>query len=73
MQGRLGSTVAKLRLHGENSGERGLGELEVLGANRGVSGADDDEAELTEAVDTAGAERRPQNGRETTTSGGGSF
>jgi hypothetical protein len=69
-QGRLGLTVVELRLHRENSGECGLGEPEGLGANRGVSGATDDEAELTEAADTAGAQRQPQNGHETTASGG---
>ena len=62
--------MAELRLHGENSGEHGLGKPERLGANRGVSGADDDKAELTEAADTAGAQRRLQNGRETMASGG---
>jgi hypothetical protein len=35
-QGRLGATVAELWLHRKNSGERGLGGQEGLGANRGV-------------------------------------
>jgi hypothetical protein len=63
--------LTELRLHGENSGERGLGKPERFGANRGVSGAADDEAELTEAADTTGTQRRSQNGRETTASGDG--
>jgi hypothetical protein len=49
-QGRLRSVVAELRLHGESSGKRGPDEPEGLGANRGVSRAADDEAELTEAT-----------------------
>jgi hypothetical protein len=55
-QGHLGSMVVELRLHGENSSERGLGEPEGLGANRGVCGATDDQAKLIEAADTAGAQ-----------------
>ena len=42
--------MARLRLHGEDTGERGSGELVGLGANRGVSRAADDEAELTEVA-----------------------
>jgi hypothetical protein len=37
------------------------------GANRAVSWVAGDKAELTEAMNTAGARRRPQNGRETMT------
>jgi hypothetical protein len=35
-QGDLGSTVAGLRLHGENVGEHGPGETEGLGVNQRV-------------------------------------
>jgi hypothetical protein len=48
-----------LRLHGKDSGERGPGEPEGLGANRGVSRVADGEAELTEAMNAARARRRP--------------
>jgi hypothetical protein len=60
-----------LWLHGEVSGQRGPGEPEGLGANRGVSRVADGEAELTEAMSEAMARRQPQNERETTASGGG--
>jgi hypothetical protein len=59
MQGRLGSTVAELRLHWESSGERRPGGPEGLGVNRGVSRVTDGEAELTEATGAARARRRP--------------
>jgi hypothetical protein len=62
--------VAWLRLHAEESGERGLGEQEGLGTNQGVSQAADEEAELTEVVGTAETQRWPQNERRTTESGG---
>jgi hypothetical protein len=58
-QGRLGSTVTELRLHRENSGERGSGEPEGLGVNRGVSRDANDKAELIEATGAARARRRP--------------
>jgi hypothetical protein len=58
-QGDLGSTVAGLRLHGEDTGERGPGKLVGLGANRGVSRAADEEAELTEAVHAVETPWRP--------------
>jgi hypothetical protein len=45
--------VAGLRLHGEDSSERGLGEPEGLGMNRGLPRAADEEAELTKVVGTA--------------------
>jgi hypothetical protein len=51
--------VAELRLHWENSGERGPGRPEGLGANRGVSRVADGEAELTEATGATRARRRP--------------
>ena len=54
-QGRDSATLAELRLHRRNSGERGPGRLEGLGANRGVFRAIDGEAELTEAKDGCGA------------------
>jgi hypothetical protein len=38
MQGCLGSMVAELRLHAENSGECGLGEPEELGQTKGCPG-----------------------------------
>jgi hypothetical protein len=63
--------AAGLRLHGEDAGERGAGKTRGDGANRGVSWVAGDKAELTEATDTARARRRPQNGRETMASGGG--
>jgi hypothetical protein len=54
-QGRDGATVAELRLHRKNSGERGPGRLEGLGAIRGVFQVVGDRAELTRATDTAGS------------------
>jgi hypothetical protein len=54
-QGRNGATVAELRLHRNISGERGQGELEGLGANRGVFQVVGDKAELTGATDAAGS------------------
>jgi hypothetical protein len=53
MQGDLGSTVAGLRLHGADASEHEPGEPKGMGANRGVSRAADEEAELTEAAGTA--------------------
>jgi hypothetical protein len=61
------STVAEARLCGEKSGEREQREIEVLGANQRVSCVAGEEAELTGAMDTTGARRRPRNGRQTTT------
>jgi hypothetical protein len=55
--------VVGLRLHGEDAGECELGEPEGLGANRGVSRAADEEAELTEAAGAAETPRRRQNER----------
>jgi hypothetical protein len=46
-------------MHGENSGERGLGGPKGLGANQGVSRVADGEAELTEATSAVRARRRP--------------
>jgi hypothetical protein len=46
-----------LRLHGEESGERGPRKPEGLGTNRGVSRVADGEAELTEATSAARARR----------------
>jgi hypothetical protein len=63
--------VARLRLHGEESCERGPNELEGLGTNRGVSRVAVEEAELIEAVGAAETPRRPQNERRTMESGGG--
>jgi hypothetical protein len=54
-QGRDGATVAELRLHRKNSGERGPGELEGLGVNRGVFQVVGNRAELTGATDVAGS------------------
>jgi hypothetical protein len=48
-----------LCLHEEDSGERGPGKLEGLGANREVSGVADGEAKLTEPTGATGARRRP--------------
>jgi hypothetical protein len=45
--------VEELWLHWRNSGERGLGGLEGLGANRGVFHVVGDRAELTGATDAA--------------------
>jgi hypothetical protein len=63
--------VAGLRLHGEDSSERGLGEPEGLGTNRGLPRAADEEAELTKVVGATETPRRTQNERRTTESGGG--
>jgi hypothetical protein len=62
------STTAELR---QRTGERGLGEPEGEGANRGVSQVAGPMVKLTVAPNTARARRRPQNGRKTTTNGGG--
>jgi hypothetical protein len=51
----------ELWLHGENADERGLGELERLGAIRKVSHVAGEGDELTEATDTADARRQAQN------------
>jgi hypothetical protein len=51
-----------LRLHGENAGELGPGEIERLEANQKVSRVVGEGAELTEAMDAADARRWPQNG-----------
>jgi hypothetical protein len=59
--------VAGLRLHGENAGEQGPGEIEGFGANHRVSHVASEEVELTEAMDATDARRRPRNGRRTTT------
>ena len=64
-QGDLGPTMAELRLQGEEAGERGSGEPEVLGVNQEVSHVASKEAELTEATCTTETQRRPQNGRRT--------
>jgi hypothetical protein len=50
-----GVTVAELRLHKRNSGERGLGGLEGLGVNRRVFQVVGDSAELTRATGAAGS------------------
>jgi hypothetical protein len=50
-----------LRLHGENTDERGPGETERLGANQMVSHVAGEEVELTKAMDAVGARRRPWN------------
>jgi hypothetical protein len=63
--------AAALRLREKGSGERGPGEPEGEGANRGASWVAGDKAELTEAMDTARARRRGLDGRETMASGGG--
>jgi hypothetical protein len=47
--------VAELRLHKKNSGERGPGGPEGLGANRGAFHVAGDRAELTGATDAAGS------------------
>jgi hypothetical protein len=59
MKGRLGSTVAELWLHGENSSERGPGKPEGLGANRGVSRVAHGKAKLTKATGATRARWRP--------------
>jgi hypothetical protein len=73
--GTWGRTRARSGRHGERDRghNAGAGAPEGLWANREVSGAADDEVELTEAADMAGAQRRSQNGGETTASGGGTF
>jgi hypothetical protein len=63
--------VVGLRLHGKDSGERGPHELEVLGTNRGVFRAADEEVELTEAVGAEETRRRPQNEQRSTKRGDG--
>jgi hypothetical protein len=60
--------MMELRLQGEEAGEHGPGEPEVLGAHQKVSHVAGEGAELTEATDIAETQRRPQNGRQTTTS-----
>jgi hypothetical protein len=47
--------VVELRLHRKNSGERGPGGLEELGANRGVFQVVGDRVELTGATDATGS------------------
>ena len=47
--------MAELRLHRKNSGERGSGGLEGLGANREVFQVAGDRAKLTGATDAAGS------------------
>jgi hypothetical protein len=61
----------RLRLHGQDTGERGPGKPEGLGTNREVSRVADGEAELIEATSTAQARRRPWNGRRASVSGEG--
>jgi hypothetical protein len=51
--------VAGLRLHGEDADERRPGEPEGLGANRRMSHAAGEEAELTEAAGATETQRRP--------------
>jgi hypothetical protein len=46
-----------LRLHGKHSGERGPGNPEGLGVNRGVYRVADGEAELTAATDVMGTQQ----------------
>jgi hypothetical protein len=60
--------VAELRLQGEEAGERGPSEPEMLGANQKVSHVAGEGAELTEATGATETQRQPQNGRRTTTS-----
>jgi hypothetical protein len=60
------STVAESRLRGEESGEHEQREIEGLGANQRVPCVAGEEAELTRAMDTTRARRRPWNGRQTT-------
>jgi hypothetical protein len=60
--------VAELRLQGEEAGERGPSEPEVLGANQKVSHVAGEGAELTEATGATKTQRQPHNGRRTTTS-----
>jgi hypothetical protein len=54
-QGRLGATVAELRLPKRNSGDRGPDGLEGLGSNRGVFQVAGGRAKLTGATDTTGS------------------
>ena len=61
--------MAGLRLHGENASEHGSSEPEGLGANRRMSHAVGEEAELTKAADAVETKRCPQNERQTTVSG----
>jgi hypothetical protein len=68
MQGGLRSTAAELRLHGEETGERGPGKPEGLGANQKVSHDAGEGVELTEAMGVIETQRQPQNRRRTTTS-----
>jgi hypothetical protein len=51
-----------LRLHGEDAGEHGPGELERLGANQEVSRVACEGAKLTEATDTTDTRRQSRNG-----------
>jgi hypothetical protein len=66
-----GLTAAERRRGREKTGECGPRQTEGEGTNREVSRIAGDKAKLTEATYTARARRRPQNGRETTTNGGG--
>jgi hypothetical protein len=59
--GCLGSTMAGLRLHGENAGEHRPGKTEGLGAIQRVSRAAGEDAELTEATDATDARQRLWN------------
>jgi hypothetical protein len=52
----------RLWLHVKHSGERKPGNPEGLGVNRGVSRVAGDAAELTEAIDATGIQRRSCNG-----------
>jgi hypothetical protein len=61
-----GSTTVELR---QRTSERGPGQPEGKGANRGASRVAGDKVELTEATNMARARRRLQNGHETTVSG----
>jgi hypothetical protein len=54
-QGLDGATVAELRLHMRNSGERVLGGPEGLGVNQRVFQVAGDSAELTGATGAAGS------------------
>jgi hypothetical protein len=63
-------TSLRLRLHGENAGERGSVEPEGLGANRRMSHTAGEEAELIKATDMARGRWQLQNERRTTVSGG---
>jgi hypothetical protein len=59
-----------LRLHGEDTYERGPGEPEGLGANQRMSHAGGEEVELTEVEGAAETQWRLQNKRRTTASDG---